>query len=148
MVQSVGAPRKIFRGPVEHNVPYIKELPCAAANFKPGMIVQETAGKFALPAAADVDQVYVLNAPLHQDAPTYTYALDDTGYAYLPESGLHFLARLVAATYASNAPLTTDGTGALRLAAAGEPVIAYVYNHYGKDTVVPVGGGLADVRFR
>lgn len=143
---SVGQPRKIYRGSVENADPHIKELRCAAAGFLPGMVVVDTAGEFALPAAAAGSQIYVLNSPLHQDPLTYVYALDEVGYGYIPSSGQFYLARLAAGTYASDAPLTANGTGGLRLAAADEPVLAHVWSKYGASVVVPVGGGLADIR--
>lgn len=145
---SVGKPNKIYRGPVEKNSPHIKELVCAAAGFRPGQIITDVGSEFTLPAAASAAAVYVLNAPLHQNPLTYVYEAGETGFGYIPESGQHYLARLVAGTYASDAPLTTNGTGGLRLATADEPVVCHVWSKYGEPVVVPTGGDMADVRFK
>lgn len=143
-----GKPNKIYRGSVENNSPQIKELPCVAAGFLPGMVVVEAAGEFALPAAAAEGFIYVLNSPLHQSPLTYVYGENEVAYGYIPSSGQHYLARLDAGTYWGNTPLATNGTGGLRLAAEGEKVVAYTWNPYGAPQTVPAGGDLADVRIR
>lgn len=149
MAQTIGPKRKIYRGDAGQNDPQQKELLCSVAGFKPGQLVVAASGEFALPPSASTSAFYVLNAPMHQDPLTYTYALDETGFGYVPRSRDVYLVQAVAGTYADGAPLTHDGTGKVRAvnaaAATPERIIGHVWTPYG-ESVTATAGQLIDVR--
>lgn len=125
----IGPKRKIFRGGVQNNTPYVKELPASAAGIIAGnlMVASATAYTKTGTAAAPGVQLYIADAPLHKDPLTYVYAINETVFGYLPRPGDNFLARVAAAqALAVDSPLTMDAAGRFRLAVpASEPVYAY-----------------------
>ncbi len=123
----IGPKRKIYRGGVEENTPQFLELPVAAAGMKAGNIVTRTATTLVNGTAATAAYFYVLNAPMHQNTLTYSYALNEMGQAYIPRSRDVYLVRVAAAqTLAADSPLAADAAGRVRLGVPGtDPIIGY-----------------------
>lgn len=125
----IGPKRKIYRGGVQENTPYVQELPAGAAGIIPGNVMVRTATTFTKTgtAAAPGVQIYIADAPLHKDPITYVYASGETVFGYLPRSGDYYLGRVAASqTLAADSPLTMDAAGRWRLAVpATEPVYGY-----------------------
>lgn len=127
----IGPKRKIYRGGVQNNTPYVKELPAAAAGIIPGNVVVTNAAGTTFAkngtAAAPGVQLYIADAPLHKNPLTYVYASGETVFAYLPVAGDYFLGRVAAAQALNvDSPLTIDAAGRWRLAVpATEPVYGY-----------------------
>jgi hypothetical protein len=127
MAIDIGPKRKIYRGGVEENTPQILELPCAAAGMKAGNVVTRTAGTLVNGTAATTAFIYILNAPMHMNTLTYSYALNEMGQAYIPRSRDVYLVRVAAAqTLAADSPLAADAAGRVRLGVPGtDPIIGY-----------------------
>lgn len=140
-----GLKRKIFRGSYQDIDPQQKELRASAAGFRPGQLLVDNGGEFAL-AAAGAAAVYVANAPMHGDPLTYVYADDESVNAYIPHSGQFYLVRATAATYASDTPLAVGANGTVVAAGTGAAVIGYAYTNDGSAQVATAGQPFIDMR--
>jgi len=130
----------IFRGPTEKQ-PTTVSLPVAGA-YLPGIFVEATATELVmLTTAVDKLPMILTNRDFYDQAVDDAYLDEDTGIAYNLEPGMVFQARMAAATYALNAPLTIAANGRLAAATAGDVVVAFFSGTAGAVTA----GALADV---
>lgn len=130
----------IYRGPAGRQpITINKEV---AGAYLPGTFVEETATTLAQITTALAKLPLILgNADfLGQDLAT-AYTSGDTGIAYKLEPGQVYQARLAAATYAKDAPLTIAASGRLAAATAGTRVVAHFSGAPGAFSA----GDLADV---
>lgn len=131
----------IFRGPTEKQPQTVSDKLVAGA-YLPGTFVEESATEFdQLTTALNKLPLLLTNRDFYGQDITTAYADEDTGVAYKLEPGLMFQARLAAATYALNDPLTIAAAGRLAAATGGTTVVAFF-------TGVPgtfAAGALADV---
>lgn len=125
---------KIFLGPVQENLPQVREL-IADVALKPGRLVVITAGQWALAGATTVGKVWIVQDNyLAMKGTDDDWAADSIaiGMELLPES-------LYAARVANGVNITAIGTaltpganGTLAIAAASDLIVAYseeVYNN-------------------
>lgn len=114
----------IFRGPIEKQ-PRSIDKPLAAA-LLPGVFVEETATQLVLITTAIAKRPLVLANRdfVGQDIVT-PYAVGETGIAYELEPGMVIQARVAAATYTKNQPLTVGASGFLVAATAATIVVAF-----------------------
>lgn len=130
----------IYRGPAGRQPRTIQKE--VAGAYVVGTFVEETATTLAQITTALAKRPLILgNADYAgQDIDT-AYTSGDTGVAYELEPGQVYQARLAAATYAKNAPLTVAASGRLAAATAGTRVVAYFDDSPGAYSA----GQLADV---
>ena len=139
-----GPKRKIYRGDAGHNDPLQKELLASVAGIRPGHIVSEADGEFALGMSTS-GAYYIANAPMHGDPLTYVFEEGECVTAYIPRSRDFYCVRAVAATYPSDAALTSNAGGEVRVAVEGDPIVGYAFSHTGADQVI-AAGQLLDMR--
>lgn len=122
-----GPKRKIYRGGVEENTPQVLELPAAAAGIKAGNIVVRATNTLANAGTGASAYFYVADAPPHMNPLTYSYALGETVFGYIPRSRDVYLVRVAAAqALAADSPLAADAAGRVRLGVVGtDPIIGY-----------------------
>lgn len=140
-----GAKRKIYRGDYAHNDPQQKELRASAAGFRPGQLLAEVGGEFAL-ATAGAALFNVCNAPMHGDPLTYVYADDESVNAYIPRSRDYYLVRATAATYAAGTPLAIGANGTVVAASGTAAIIGFAFTTDGSAQVATAGQPLIDMR--
>lgn len=130
----------IFRGPTEKQARTVS-LPVAGA-YLPGVFVSsDGAALTVLTTAVGKEPLLLSNRDFYgQDVET-AYAALDTGIAYHLEVGFQMQARLAAATYAVNDPLTIGASGYLTAATLGTVVVAFFAGVAGAKTA----GQLDDV---
>lgn len=116
---------RIFRHPVGEQ-PETVNLPVAGA-YLPGVMVTASASALTIATAADMEEeLLVLSNVEFKDQDLATaYTSGDTGVAYRVRPGQVYQARMAAATYALEAPLTIGASGRLTAATAGAVVYAY-----------------------
>lgn len=130
----------IFRGPTEKQ-PITVSLPVAGA-YMPGTFVEATATELVqITTALGKRPLLLSNRDFYDQGPEVAYADEDTGVAYELEPGMVFQARVAAATYAKNAPLTIAASGYLAAATAGTVVVAFFDDTPG----AKAAGALVDV---
>lgn len=136
------AGNRIYRGPVTSgHEPRTVSKPVTGA-LLPGSFVEETATALAQITTALGKLPLILSNLEFKDQDVATaYASGDTGIAYHLEPGQVYQARMAAATYAKDAPLTVGASGRLTAATAGTVVIAFFSDTPGAYTA----GDLADV---
>tara|TARA_B100001179_G_scaffold223739_1_gene201636 strand:- start:3600 stop:4040 length:441 start_codon:yes stop_codon:yes gene_type:complete len=114
----------IFRGPTERQ-PHTISLPVSGA-LKPGVFVEATATELVVLTTANGKNPRLLtNRDFYGQTVEDAYTDGDTGLGYKIEPTFDFLARVAAATYAINDPLTIGANGYLKAAAAGDVVVAH-----------------------
>lgn len=132
----------IYRGPVTSGwQPRTISKPVAGA-YLPGTFVEETATQLSQITTAVAKLPMILSNLEFKDQDIATaYTSGDTGIAYHLEPGQVYQARLAAATYAKDAPLTIGASGRLTAATAGTVVVAFFSDTPGAYSA----GDLADV---
>lgn len=133
----------IFRGPVTTGSQprTISNKPVAGA-YLPGTFVEETATTLAQITTALGKLPMILGNVDFKDQDVATaYAPGDTGVAYHLEPGQVYQARVAAAAYAKDAPLTIGAAGRLTAATAATPVVAFFSDTPGAKSA----GDLVDV---
>lgn len=131
----------IFRGPTEKQPITVSDKLVAGA-YLPGVFVEVTATQLALITTAIAKRPLLLSNREFYDQDIETaYASGDTGVAYELEPGMVFQARVAAATYAKNAPLTIGASGYLVAATTGTVVVAFFDDTPGAKSA----GALVDV---
>lgn len=133
----------IYRGPVTSGSQprTVTNKPVAGA-YLPGTFVEETATALAQLTTALAKLPMILGNQGFKDQDIATvYASGDSGVAYHLEPGQVYQARLAAATYAKDAPLTIGASGRLTAATAATPVVAFFSDAPG----AYAAGALADV---
>lgn len=121
-----GVTRKIYRGGAWDNNPEQRELPAAAAGIIPGNVLFRTATTFKKTDTSGVvgSQVFIANAPVHQDELTYSYASAETVFAYMARRKEVYACRVAASqTIAASGPVTVDAAGRVRLAVIGTDAV-------------------------
>lgn len=114
----------IFRGPIATQ-PRTVSKPVAGA-YLPGTFVEETATTLAQITTALAKRPMLLSNLDFKDQDVATaYTSGDTGIALHLEPGMNVQARVAAATYAKNDPLTVAASGRLAAATAGTVVVAF-----------------------
>lgn len=114
----------IYRGPIEKQPRSISK-PVAAA-LLPGVFVEDLASTLALITTAIAKRPLLLaNRDFVGQDITTAYASGDTGIAYELEPGMVVQARVAAATYTKNQPLTIGASGYLVAATAATIVVAF-----------------------
>jgi hypothetical protein len=136
------AGNRIFRGPVDTGFqPRTVSKPVAGA-YLPGTFVEETATQLAQITTALAKLPMLLSNLEFKDQDVATaYTSGDTGIAYHLEPGMVVQARVAAATYAKDAPLTIAASGRLTAATAATPVVAFFSDTPGAKSA----GDLVDV---
>ncbi|WP_425087777.1 hypothetical protein [Stappia sp.] len=136
------AGNRIYRGPVTSgHEPRTVSLPVTGA-LLPGSFVEETATALVqLTTALGKLPLILSNLEFKDQDVATAYTSGDTGIAYHLEPGQVYQARMAAATYAKDAPLTIAASGRLAAATAGTVVIAFFSDTPGAYTA----GDLADV---
>lgn len=116
----------IYRGPITSGwQPRTINKPVAGA-YLPGTFVEETATELVQLTTALAKLPMILSNMEFKDQDVDTaYADEDTGIAYHLEPGQVYQARVAAATYAKDAPLTIGAAGRLTAATAATPVVAF-----------------------
>lgn len=130
----------VYRGPATRS-PRAVNKPVAGA-YLPGTFVEETASGLTQLTTA-TDKLPMLLGFLDfkdQDIAT-AYTSGDTGVAYVLEPGQAYQARLAAATYTYNQPLTIGAAGRLTAASTGNVIVAYFRDTPGAFSA----GDLADI---
>lgn len=134
----------IFRYPTEKQPTTVSDKPVAGA-YLPGTWVEETATQLvqvtAHTAAAGKLPLLLTNRDYYGQDKDTAYASGDSGVAYETEPGMIFQARLAAATYTANQPLTIGASGRLVAAVAANVVVA----HFSDTPGAYAAGALADV---
>jgi len=132
----------IYRGPVTSGwQPRTSNKPVAGA-YLPGTFVEETAsGLTQLTTALAKLPMILGNLDFKDQGINTAYASGDTGIAYHLEPGQIYQARVAAATYAKDAPLTIGASGRLTAATAATPVVAFFSDVPGSKSA----GDLVDV---
>lgn len=133
----------IYRGPVTSGWQprTISDKPVAGA-YLPGTFVEETATELVqLTTALGKLPMLLSNMEFKDQDVATAYADEDTGVAYHLEPGMIFQARVAAATYAKDAPLTIGAAGRLTAATAETPVVAFFSDTPGAKSA----GDLVDV---
>lgn len=130
----------IFRGPVTKE-PTTVNLPVAGA-YLPGIFVSASLTALTvLTTAADKRPLLLGNRRETGQDLAAAYASGDTGEAFHLEVGLQFQARMAAATYTYDQPLTIAANGYLAAAATDNVVVA----HFTGAAGAYLAGALADV---
>lgn len=132
----------IYRGPVTTGwQPRTISKPVAGA-YLPGTFVEETATQLSQITTALGKLPMILGNLDFKDQDVATaYTSGDTGIAYHLEPGQVYQARVAAATYAKDAPLTIGASGRLTAATAATPVVAFFSDTPGAKSA----GDLVDV---
>lgn len=126
---------KIFAGPTSENTPQVHEAISAVA-VKPGRIVINSAGAFALAGATTKGRVFIVseNTVALKDVDT-DYAIGETIMAYEPLDEQVFRARLATANSAvGGSELSCAANGELKIAATGEQVVFFSSETYNNTT--------------
>ena len=133
----------IYRGPVTSGwQPRTVSDKTVAGAYLPGTFVEEAASTLVQLTTALAKLPMILSNMEFKDQDIDTaYASGDTGVAYHLEPGQVYQARLAAATYAKDAPLTIGAAGRLTAATAATPVVAFFSDVPG----AYAAGALADV---
>lgn len=133
----------IYRGPVTSGwQPRTVTDKTVAGAYLPGTFVEEAASTLVQLTTALAKLPMILSNMDFKDQDIDTaYASGDTGVAYHLEPGQIYQARLAAATYAKDAPLTIGAAGRLTAATAATPVVAFFSDTPGAYSA----GDLADV---
>ena len=133
----------IYRGPVTSGwQPRTVSDKTVAGAYLPGTFVEEAASTLVQLTTALAKLPMILSNMEFKDQDIDTaYTSGDTGVAYHLEPGQVYQARLAAATYAKDAPLTIGAAGRLTAATAGTPVVAFFSDTPGAYSA----GALADV---
>lgn len=133
----------IYRGPVTSGwQPRTVSDKTVAGAYLPGTFVEEAASTLVQLTTALAKLPMILSNMEFKDQDIDTaYASGDTGVAYHLEPGQVYQARLAAATYAKDAPLTIGASGRLTAATAATPVVAFFSDVPGAYSA----GDLADV---
>jgi hypothetical protein len=133
------AGNRIFRGLCDEF--YTVSKPVAGA-YLPGTFVEETATQLAAITTAIAKRPLVLmNLEFTDQDLSTAYTTGDTGLAIELRQGMRIQARVAAASYALNAPLTIGASSRLTAATTGTRVVAYF-----RDTAGAYNAGdLADV---
>lgn len=136
------AGNRIYRGPVTSGwQPRTVSLPVTDA-LLPGSFVEETATALVqLTTALGKLPMILSNLEFKDQDVATAYTSGDTGIAYHLEPGQVYQARMAAATYAKDAPLTIGASGRLTAATAATPVVAFFSDTPGAYEA----GDLADV---
>lgn len=114
----------IYQGPFDRQ-PRTKNLPVATA-LLPGTMVEATATQLVVLATAIAKRPLVLANLEFKDQDINTaYVAGDTGVAYELRPGDRFNARMAAATYTKNQPLSVVAGGRLGAAVAASIVVAF-----------------------
>lgn len=130
----------IFRGPITTQ-PRTVNKPVAGA-YLPGTFVEETATELVqITTALAKRPLLLMNMDFKDQDVATAYADEDTGIALELEPGMIVQARVAAATYALNAPLTVAAAGRLAAASAETPVVAFFNDTPGAKSA----GDLVDV---
>ena len=133
----------IYRGPVTSGWQprTVTDKPVAGA-YLPGTFVEETATQLVQLATALAKLPMILGNMDFKDQDVATaYASGDSGVAYHLEPGQVYQARVAAATYTLNQPLTIGASGRLTAATAATPVVAFFSDTPGAKSA----GDLVDV---
>lgn len=114
----------IFRGPIEKQ-PRTIDKPVTGA-LLPGVFVEDLAASLAVITTAVAKRPLLLTNRDYagQDIAT-AYVSGETGSAYEIEPGMVVQARVAAATYTKNQPLTIGANGYLTAATAASIVVAF-----------------------
>lgn len=133
----------IYRGPVTSGwQPRTVSDKTVAGAYLPGTFVEEAADTLVQLTTALAKLPMILSNVEFKDQDINTaYTSGDTGVAYHLEPGQVYQARLAAATYAKDAPLTIGASGRLTAATAGTVVVAFFSDTPGAYSA----GDLADV---
>lgn len=133
----------IYRGPVTSGwQPRTVSDKTVAGAYLPGSFVEEAADTLVQLTTALAKLPMILSNMEFKDQDIATaYTSGDTGVAYHLEPGQVYQARLAAATYAKDAPLTIGASGRLTAATAATPVVAFFSDVPGAYSA----GDLADV---
>lgn len=120
------AGNRIYRGPVTSGwQPRTVSLPVTGA-LLPGSFVEETATALVqLTTALGKLPMILSNLEFKDQDVATAYTSGDTGIAYHLEPGQVYQARMAAATYAKDAPLTIGASGRLTAATAETVVVAF-----------------------
>ena len=120
------AGNRIYRGPVTSGwQPRTVSLPVTGA-LLPGSVVEETATALVqLTTALGKLPMILSNLEFKDQDVATAYTSGDTGIAYHLEPGQVYQARMAAATYAKDAPLTIGASGRLTAATAETVVVAF-----------------------
>ena len=134
----------IVRYPTEKQPTTVSDKPVAGA-YLPGTFVEETATQLvqvtANTAAAGKLPLLLTNRDYYGQDKDTAYDSGDTGVAYELEPGFIVQARLAAASYTNNQPLTIGASGRLVAAVAANVVVAFFSDTPG----AYAAGALADV---
>ena len=133
----------IYRGPVTSGWQprTVTDKPVAGA-YLPGTFVEETATQLVQLTTALAKLPMILGNMDFKDQDVATaYASGDSGVAYHLEPGQVYQARVAAATYTLNQPLTIGASGRLTAATAATPVVAFFSDTPGAKSA----GDLVDV---
>lgn len=133
----------VYRGPVNSGwQPRTVSDKTVAGAYLPGTFVEEAESTLVQLTTALAKLPMILSNVEFKDQDIDTaYTSGDTGVAYHLEPGQIYQARLEAATYAKNAPMTIGAAGRLTAATAATPVIAFFSDVPG----AYAAGALADV---
>lgn len=114
----------IYRGPLGRQPRTIQKE--VAGAYLPGCFVEETATTLAQITTAVGKRALILaNADYAGQDIATAYTSGDTGVAYELDANQVYQARMAAATYAKNAPLTIGASGRLTAATTGTRVVAF-----------------------
>ncbi len=130
----------IYRGPIERE-PQTINLP-VSVEFKPGAFAKVASGKLAVAGDGAGRIFLVSNRRFMEQGLSDSYAANETAVAYRLETEQEYQALAVKANYADQAELTITSGGALKVAASGEDVIAFVD---GAKNITDNAGGLLDI---
>lgn len=133
----------IYRGPVTSGWQprTVTDKPVAGA-YLPGTFVEETATQLVQLTTALAKLPMILGNMDFKDQDVATaYTSGDSGVAYHLEPGQIYQARVAAATYTLNQPLTIGASGRLTAATAATPVVAFFSDTPGAKSA----GDLVDV---
>lgn len=127
---------KIFLGPVQKNLPQVREL-IAAAALKPGRLVVISSGKFALADANTVGQIHIVqdNYLALKDVDT-DWAQDSLAIGIIPQDDEIYAARIANGVNvaAINTALTPGANGTLAIAGNSDLVVAFSEEAYNNNS--------------
>lgn len=130
----------IFRGPITHQ-PRTINKPVSTA-LLPGTFVEETATQLvALTTAVAKRPLLLMNLDFKDQDVATAYTAGDTGLGLELQPGLIVQARMAAAAYTKNQPLTIGASGRLQAATAASIVVAF----FDDTPATLAAGALADV---
>lgn len=138
----MAGPNVIYRGPADRTPKTVNDRKVAAA-LLPGVFVEDNGTNLVVLTTSVGKRPLVLGiADYVGQHPDTAYAAGETAVAYEANPNDVFSARLAAATYTANQPLTIAANGYLAAAAAGDVVVAFFDGTPGAVTA----GARADVR--